>query len=226
MSELPLPEALIDAMAWEYAEWRQGPAMQQNAGPRRASHDNAMLFMPAALRAALAFRDESGHRAVWSAEEVAAIIEERDAAAEALGDARLQLSAIGIAPAERDYWCTEYHVLRGWLGRALNEGRNVLPDATDDQAAVIEAWARAALARVRGPEPLDPGWGSTAGDAQTIVRGPEPALPVERCPKLWQEQCVLPTGHAGQCERPQVVRLRDGRIAADLGHGPEGRVSE
>lgn len=31
------------------------------------------------------------------------------------------------------------------LEQAANEGRNVLPDATDDQAAVIEAWALRAL---------------------------------------------------------------------------------
>lgn len=34
------------------------------------------------------------------------------------------------------------------LEAAWTEGRNVLPDATDDQAAVIEEWAR----RVLGPE--------------------------------------------------------------------------
>ena len=33
------------------------------------------------------------------------------------------------------------HRLRGGLVRAVDEGRNVLPDATDDQAHVIEAWA-------------------------------------------------------------------------------------
>lgn len=31
------------------------------------------------------------------------------------------------------------------LESAFLEGRNVLPDATDDQAAVIEEWARMAL---------------------------------------------------------------------------------
>lgn len=35
--------------------------------------------------------------------------------------------------------------LRNALRRAANDGRNVLPDATDDQAARIEAWAQEVL---------------------------------------------------------------------------------
>lgn len=37
--------------------------------------------------------------------------------------------------------------LHGYLEAAFLEGRNVLPDATDDQAAVIEAWAAQGLRR-------------------------------------------------------------------------------
>lgn len=33
------------------------------------------------------------------------------------------------------------------LEHAAAEGRNVLPDATDDQAAIIEAWALTVLGR-------------------------------------------------------------------------------
>jgi hypothetical protein len=37
---------------------------------------------------------------------------------------------------------------RAGLERAANEGRNVLPDATDDQAHVIETWALRVLGRI------------------------------------------------------------------------------
>lgn len=42
----------------------------------------------------------------------------------------------------------EYEAAVEALGRAANEGRNVLPDATDDQAAAIETWALTALGRL------------------------------------------------------------------------------
>lgn len=39
-------------------------------------------------------------------------------------------------------YCTACHdPVRQAVERAVNEGRNVLPDATDDQATVIERWA-------------------------------------------------------------------------------------
>lgn len=107
MGDLPLPEALIEQAA---------DAVSAFFGSEDSPWDAAV----AALEAALAFRDESGHRGVWSAEEVELLI-------------RL------------------LHECDGQLGLAIYRGEGSTDEWKAEATALVHR-ARAALARVRGPE--------------------------------------------------------------------------